>query len=273
MKTEVSIPERLKDLRVEKKLTLEELSGLTGISKSALGSYEADDNNNNKEINHGSILKLADFYEVSTDYLLCLTNHRNHPNTGLAELHLSDEMVGLLKSGRINNRLLCEIATHDKFKRLMADAEIYVDGVATMRIRDLNRSLEAARRLIISRHPEADGDRNMMTLEAGQIQEEDFFCHITHKSWDAILHDIRKAHINDAESAPDKTPADEVVEIAQKIAQSPGDKTDKFIQMLCHVFQIKDNRLEDGDKSILKKLAKLSPLAKSSGEKSRRRKK
>lgn len=269
MKTGITIPERLKDLRVEKKLKLEELAELTGISKSALGSYEADDNDN-KEINHGSILKLADFYQVSTDYLLCLTNIRNHPNTELSELHLSDEMVGLLKSGRINNRLLCEIATHDKFKRLLADAEIYVDGVATMRIHDLNNSLEAARRLIISRHPEADGDRNMMALEAGQIQEEDFFCHITHKSWDVILKDIRKAHINDVDSAPDKTPADEVVEIAQKIAQSPGDK---FIQMLCHVFQIKDNRLEDGDKSLLKKLARLSPLTKSSGEKSRRRKK
>jgi len=39
MKTEVSISERLKDLRVEKKLNLEELAELTGISKSALGSY------------------------------------------------------------------------------------------------------------------------------------------------------------------------------------------------------------------------------------------
>ena len=28
-------------------------------------------------------------------------------------LHLSDSLVGLLKSGRINNRLLCEIATHE----------------------------------------------------------------------------------------------------------------------------------------------------------------
>ena len=38
MKTEVSISERLKDLRVEKKLNLEELAELTGISKSALAA-------------------------------------------------------------------------------------------------------------------------------------------------------------------------------------------------------------------------------------------
>ena len=67
MKTEVSISERLKDLRVEKKLNLEELAELTGISKSALGSYELD---TPREMNHKNLIALADFYEVSVDYLL-----------------------------------------------------------------------------------------------------------------------------------------------------------------------------------------------------------
>ena len=44
-------------------------------------------------------------------------------------LHLSDEMVALLKSGRINNRLLCELATHKDFIKFLADIEIYVDGI------------------------------------------------------------------------------------------------------------------------------------------------
>ena len=35
--------ERLKDLRTERHLTLEQLAEQTGISKSALGSYEAND--------------------------------------------------------------------------------------------------------------------------------------------------------------------------------------------------------------------------------------
>ena len=60
----------------------------TGISKSALGSYE-NDNDEYKEINHGSLLKLADFYQVSVDYLLGLTNNRKYENTPIEELHLS----------------------------------------------------------------------------------------------------------------------------------------------------------------------------------------
>ena len=44
MKTRISVQERLKDLRVERGLNLEELAQETGISKSALASYEANDN-------------------------------------------------------------------------------------------------------------------------------------------------------------------------------------------------------------------------------------
>ena len=50
MKTRISVQERLKDLRVERGLNLEELAQETGISKSALGSYE-NDNDEYKEVN------------------------------------------------------------------------------------------------------------------------------------------------------------------------------------------------------------------------------
>ena len=113
----------------------------------------------------------------------------------------------LLKSERFNNRLLCEIISHEKFRELLADAEIYVDGIATMHFHDTNSSLAALRAMILEEHPEATADRAIKVLEACQVGEEDFFCHVTHKTWDTILHDIRKAHENDSESAPDTTPA------------------------------------------------------------------
>ena len=42
MQVKLTIGERLKDLRVERKLTLEQLAAEVGISKSALGKYESD---------------------------------------------------------------------------------------------------------------------------------------------------------------------------------------------------------------------------------------
>ena len=64
---ELSIQERLKDLRVERGLTLEQLAEKTHLSKSALGSYEGD---NLKDISHYALIELAKFYDVTVDYLL-----------------------------------------------------------------------------------------------------------------------------------------------------------------------------------------------------------
>ena len=77
------------------------------------------------------LIRLAKFYGVTADYLLGLSEMKNHPNADLADLRLSDEMIDLLKSGRIDNTLLCELAAHPDFPRLMADLEIYVNRNGT----------------------------------------------------------------------------------------------------------------------------------------------
>lgn len=269
MKCKITLQERLKDLRVAHNLNLEELAKLTGISKSALGNYE---NNDYKEINHGNLVTLAQFYNVSTDYLLCLTENKNHPNTDLTNLHLSDDMIDLLLSGSINNRLLCEIATHDKFKELMADTEIFIDGIATKCFNDINDYLEDVRTEIINRHPNIDEDIPLRTLSASQIREEDFFCHITHKTWDTILKDIRKNHEQDIDSISED---DDTLSL-QKIRQimiSSGNNIDKFTKIFCNSFQLKYKKLSEDEKEFLRKLFKKSPIIKNSGLNFRKKKK
>ena len=98
-----SIQERLWELRKDKGLNLEELSKLTGISKSALASYESNDY---KEINHGNLITLADFYEVSLDYLFCRTENREQINTPLMELHLNDESTTVYSANLPRTKIL-----------------------------------------------------------------------------------------------------------------------------------------------------------------------
>ena len=199
MYTKLSIPERLKDLRVvDKHLTLEQLAEQTGLSKSALGKYETDDY---KDISPFAIATLANFYGVSTDYLLGLSENKNHPNTELQALHLSDDMVTLLSSGTINNRLLCELATHPNFRRLMVDMEIFIDRIADMRVDQMNLILEATRQTILGKYAPGENDLYVRTLELGQVQESDFFSHILHDDLDSILRDIREAHRKDKTTA------------------------------------------------------------------------
>ena len=133
--SKLTIQERLEDLRKERKLTLEQLAEQTSLSRAALGSYEAD---STKDISHYAIVKLANFYGVTADYLLGLSEMKNHPNAELNDLHLSDGMIELLKDGQINTALLCELAMHKDFVKLLADIEIYLEGIAAMQIQNLN---------------------------------------------------------------------------------------------------------------------------------------
>lgn len=229
MHTKLSIPERLKDLRVDKHLTLEQLAEQTGLSKSALGKYENDDY---KDISPFAIATLAEFYGVSTDYLMGLSENKNHPNTELQALNLSDDMVTLLSSCTINNRLLCEIATHKNFRRLMTDIEIFVDRIANMRVEQMNLVLEATRQEVIRNHALGENDLYLRTLELGQVQESDFYSHVLHDDLDSIVRDIRDAHVTDRTTA-DPQPTLEDVKGKFDHAMQRGSNKEIIIHEFC----------------------------------------
>lgn len=110
-------------------------------------------------------------------------------------------MVVLLSSGKINNRLLCELATHPNFLRLMVDMEILIDRIADMRVNQMNLILEATRQTILKEHAPGENNLYMRTLELGQVQENDFYSHILHDDLDSIVQDIREAHLKDKTTA------------------------------------------------------------------------
>lgn len=259
MYTKLSIPERLKDLRVvDKHLTLEQLAEQTDLSKSALGKYESDDY---KDISPFAIATLAEFYGVSTDYLMGLSENKNHPNTELQALHLSDAMVELLSSGKINNRLLCELATHPNFQRLMVDMEIFIDRIADMRIEQMNLILEATRQTVIRDHAPGENDLYMRTLELGQVQESDFFSHVLHDDLDSIVRDIREAHVKDKTTA-DPQPTLEDVKDRFEQAMQQGSNEELVIHEFCEQMQIPFEKISSEDFSAFLRILSLSKLLK-----------
>ena len=259
MYTKLSIPERLKDLRVvDKHLTLEQLAEQTGLSRSALGKYESDDY---KDISPFAIATLAEFYGVSTDYLMGLSENKNHPNTELQSLHLSDDMVELLSSGRINNRLLCELATHPNFQRLMVDMEIFIDRIADMRVEQMNLILEATRQTVISSHAPGENDLYMRTLELGQIQESDFFSHVLHDDLDSIVRDIRKAHLKDKTTADPQPTLEDVKEQFEQAVQQ-GSDIEMLIHEFCDKLQIPFEKISSEDFSAFLRILSLSKMLK-----------
>ena len=161
MKCKLSIQEKLKDLRIERGLSLQELSEQTGLSRAALGNYETDDY---KEITHKAIVILADFYGVTSDYLLGLTENRKQHPFAVDELGLDDDTIDLLKSGKLNVRLICEMIKHPEFLNLLSDLEIYIDNLAGMQIRNMNTMIEQTRlRLQNNGVPDSDHVYDLLT--------------------------------------------------------------------------------------------------------------
>lgn len=71
-----TVGERLRHLRNSKKLKQEELAKIISISKSAIGMYERNEREPSFEI----VEKLANFFNVSIDYLLTGKNKKTDTN-------------------------------------------------------------------------------------------------------------------------------------------------------------------------------------------------
>lgn len=274
MDVTLTISERLKDLRVsDRRLTLEQLAEATGLARSTLGNYESDDF---KDISPSSIVKLARFYGVSADYLLGLTEQKNHPDAEVLDLHLSDEMISLLKSGEINNRLLCEIVTHKEFRHLLADIEIYVDRIASTQIDNLNALVSMARAEILARQNPGDGDLYLRTLDAAYIQEDKYFTHTVHEDIDTIIADIRAAHKGDATTAGDCTVAAKLKQDIEDAMRFEGSDQERQVRIYCNQLGIPYDKLTPeefaGVLSALKKSKHLRSTQSGRGRNSAHRK-
>lgn len=230
MKAKLTIQEKLKDLRVNRSLTLEQLATETKISKTALNSYETDEL---KDIPHTVIAKLAEYYGVSTDYLLGLTENIKYHCIGIQELKIDDAMAELLQSGHINNRLLCEFATHPAFSKLMTDLEIYVDGLINLQIQTINSALDAVRqRLSEQFHPDND-DYYIKLLDASHIEDDDYFLNIIQNDLKAVISDIRAHHRKDTENAADINITDKINETFDDINNYNGNLIDLLLYYFC----------------------------------------
>lgn len=235
MNTTLTIQEKLKDLRVERRLTLEQLAEQTGLSKSALGKYENDDF---KDISPFAIVTLAKFYGVSTDYLLGMTEQKNHPNAELNALHLSDDAIDVLKEGKFNKRLLSEIICHKDFQRMMLDSEIFVDRIADMRINDMNAVLESVRQMVLAKQEGNADDLHLRTLELAQVQEDEYFGHVISEDLTAILRDIRDAHRGDTSTADVPSAALEAQKQLQDAMSYEGSDDEKRARIFLAQFGI-----------------------------------
>jgi len=240
MKCKLTIQEKLKDLRTEKGLSLEQLAEQTGLSKSALGSYESNDY---KDISHTAITTLAEYYGVSGDYLLGLTENREHHSFPVDELGLDDATISLLKSGNLNVRLICEMIKHSEFINFLSDLEIYVDNLAGIQIRNMNKYIEQTRISLKEKQGISNADHYMKTLEASIINEDNYFGNLLGNDIRTIAEAIREAHKKDSDTGDSTTAVDDVLKAFEEV-QKADNATQAQMLIYSKMFKINFTKMD-----------------------------
>ena len=250
MNIKLTLGERLKDLRVEQHLTLEALAERTGLSKSALAKYESDDVT---DISVYAVTTLAGFYGVTTDYLLGVTENKKRSDAALADLHLSDGAVDILRNGKFNHRLLCELMVHENFQRLMTDLEIYVDGYVSENIQNLNAGLEATRQMLKKQYAADENDLYMSTLKLGQIDEDEYFGRVLYDELAVILKNIKIEHRKD-KTTSDGAKVEKLIKELEDAQKSEGSSDEKKVRTALKAIGINYDKLTDDEKKLIWKI-------------------
>ena len=139
----------------------------------------------------------------------------------------------------------CELATHKDFIKFLADIEIYVDGIATMQIQNLNALVDTVRHEIIERYRPGEDDPHLKVLQAAHISDDEYFSHMVLDDLNRIIRDIREAHKKDSESAPQTTVADELKENLEAVENFKGSRDEKLVVLYCKQLGINYKNLSD----------------------------
>ena len=92
----IDLAVRLKQLRLDKQLRQEQVARLVGVSKGAISAYETDIRQPSYEV----LIRLANLYRVSVDYLLGRTDDRTLDISGLTahEVAMITELVASMSA-------------------------------------------------------------------------------------------------------------------------------------------------------------------------------
>ena len=255
MKEKLPLQEKLKLLRNEKELKLDDVAKETGIPTSTLQRIE---NDYYLRAAYQDIKELAIFYDVSTDYLIGLTENRQYRNTQSDELKLTDETIAVLKDDNFNNRLLSELISHEDFPALLNSIEVYVDRKMSAQMGNLNAYYKFAEEAIKSKHEISKRDEFITILEDAQLDEDEYLRFRISERFNIILKGIYDTHridippedenyildkvkdgVNSYFDLKDKEFADERAEkdlILKHMGIDPADFSDEEIKLLLKLY-------------------------------------
>ncbi|MFS0576319.1 helix-turn-helix transcriptional regulator [Sporosarcina sp. 179-K 3D1 HS] len=108
----MSFQSRLKNLRLEAKLTQQDVANKLGITRQAYGYYESE--KSKREPDHDSTQKLARIFDVSLDYLLGATESKIIVANQI--INITKEEIKLLNELKKHPTMLHDLASNPEKK-------------------------------------------------------------------------------------------------------------------------------------------------------------
>jgi transcriptional regulator with XRE-family HTH domain len=194
VKFELTLQEKLRDLRDERKLKLAELSEKTGIPVSTLQRMESDED---IRVGYQDVRDLARFYNVSADYLFGLTDNLQYRSIAVDDLKLSDVAIGTLKERKLNNRLVSELLSHPAAPQLFSAMEVYIDRKILPQMNTMNTVYKMAEEAIRENADISDEDETLKILQSAIVDEDEYLRFRITERFSALMKALFDAHKKD----------------------------------------------------------------------------
>ena len=174
-----NLQERLRELREANGFkSREKLAEVIGVNKT---TYSRIENGFTKTISSDILMKLADLYNVPTDYIRGTSDTPENTRYDIKELGLSVEAAKNLYSGKVDPRVINELLMNDKFAMATKMMATYFSGAVAQMMVTQNKLLDFSYDLLneLTQKGEVPNDKDIKItkkklkaakLPAGQVE-------------------------------------------------------------------------------------------------------
>ncbi|MBP3426799.1 MAG: helix-turn-helix transcriptional regulator [Clostridia bacterium] len=116
---------RITQLREERNWKKTELARRLGISHSQVSRSESGETGT---LSSDILIRLAEVFDVSADYLLGLTDVRTKKNLDVVQMNISEDAAIQLASGKLDLEMLSRLLEHKEFAKVLFLMRAYLDN-------------------------------------------------------------------------------------------------------------------------------------------------
>ena len=187
-----SVNERINDLIIERKTTQVKLAKAIGVSEATMSRYVKG----TTAIPCDVLLKIARYFQVTTDFLLGATNIPYNTNYDIDRLGLTEEAAKRLIRHDLNMDVLNKLLVSEDFAILTEQIAQYVDETYRAGMAVMNRVLQIAGNLVAKQaktHPldKAAAVRTYREIKGNMVAPQLPDTAAMERTWGLILNDLK----------------------------------------------------------------------------------